>query len=178
MPVETMAYQTERLRVEPWHQDGAGRRPDVELAGVVAELLDDEATRWLPPGWQGPYDRERAAAWIAERDAESTVLLASDSHAGRAVGLVLIHVQPDGAGAPATARIGYLLARAARGRGLGGELLGGLVARCRADPTLHALTAGVAPDNIPSVRLLERHGFVLDDEERGGGELTYRLEVA
>ena len=169
MVVESCAFTTRRLVVGDRHRVETDRLPR-----IVAGMLTPDVTRSLPPGWGGAYDEARAKRWIADRDAEGTTLVVAED--GTAVGLVLLHEEAVSGGVDV--RLGYLLAEHAWGRGLGGELLGGLVARCRADPTLHALIAGVAPDNIPSVRLLERHGFVLDDEEHGGGELTYRLEVA
>jgi len=35
----------------------------------------------------------------------------------------------------------------------------------------------VAPENTASIRLLERHGFVLDSEAAPDGDLTYRLAI-
>jgi RimJ/RimL family protein N-acetyltransferase len=167
MVVEACAFATERLVVEDWHRTGADT-----LARFVEALLTPAVTRSLPPDWQGEYDFERATRWIEDRDTEGTTLLASE--AGVPVGLVLLHEEPVSDGV--IVRLGYLLAEDAWGRGLGSELIAGLVRWCRARRSLRALVGGVVVDNVASVRVLERNGFTLaDDGHSTEGEREYRL---
>jgi RimJ/RimL family protein N-acetyltransferase len=166
--VETCAYETERLAVADWHGWAA-----TELPAVVAGMMTPAVTRSLPPDWGGAWDAARARDWIAARDAEGTVLLAVE--AGRPVGLVLLY--EDAAHGRVSVRLGYLLAEAAWGRGLGGELLAGLVAWSRGQPGIDALVGGVAVDNAASIRLLERSGFVRVGDDAPAGELEYRLDL-
>ena len=77
-------FGTERLRVHPWHEDVG----DDELTAFVTTLLTPAVTAALPLDWHGTFDRERARAWIADRDAESTVLLVREGH--EPVGLLLV----------------------------------------------------------------------------------------
>jgi RimJ/RimL family protein N-acetyltransferase len=60
------------------------------------------------------------------------------------------------------------------------ELLAGFVGWCRARPTIHTVTAGVATTNRASRRVLERLGFVLvtNPTAEPDDELLYRLAVA
>ena len=80
---------------------------------------------------------------------------------------------------PATLKAENLLAEATWGRGLGSELVDGLISWCRDQTPVVCLTAGVAPDNVPSRRLLERLGFELADH--GGadteGDVLYQLRL-
>jgi RimJ/RimL family protein N-acetyltransferase len=168
------AFETERLRVLGWHAaERAGAVAD--LPAVVAAMLTEPVTRWLPPHWQGPYTRGRAEAWIAEQDAEGTVLLVEDRESGEPLGLVLLFEGPVEGGVEV--RLGYLLAETAWGRGYGGELLGGFVAWCRARGDVRTIIGGVAPENGASIRLLERYGFVPDAAEPGE-DITYRLDLS
>jgi len=172
--VDGYEFRTARLRVRDWHaaeRAGGG----VDLPDVVASMLTEPVTRWLPPAWQGPYSRTRAAAWIADRDSEGPVLLVESHEEGDAVGLVLLFEEARAAGDGVDVRLGYLLAESAWGRGLGGELLGGFVAWCRRRGDIRAVIGGVAPENLASIRLLERHGFARGPEPGPGDDLEYRL---
>lgn len=73
---------------------------------------------------------------------------------GELIGTTGFHGPPvDG-----SAELGYGLVPEYRGRGLGGEAVGALVAWARAGGALR-LTARVDPENDPSLRLLARLGF-------------------
>jgi RimJ/RimL family protein N-acetyltransferase len=146
-----------------------------DLPAVVAAMLTEPVTRWLPPHWHGAYTRGRAEAWIAEQDAEGTILLVEDRRTGEPLGLVLLFEEAFEDGVDV--RLGYLLAENAWGRGYGGELLGGFVAWCRARGDVRTIVGGVAPENTASIRLLERYGFVLDGEPLPGQDLVYRLSL-
>lgn len=171
--IDRCRFGSERLDVMPWHT-----APVDDLARFVARLLTPAVTAALPAEWRGPYDAERAAAWIEDRDAESTVLLAVERSSAAPLGLLIVTAEGDIRAHDL--RIGYLLAEAGWGRGLATELIGGLVAWCRAVGTVRSLSGGVEPGNAASVRLLERHGF----EAVGAGagreqtaEQLYRLAL-
>ena len=175
--MDEVGFRTQRLRAREWHAaERAGSV--VDLPTVVAEMLTEPVTRWLPPDWHGAYTRARAREWIAERDAEGPVLLVEDRESGAPVGLVLLFEEARADGGGVDVRLGYLLGESAWGRGLGGELLGGFVEWCRTRPEASSIIGGVAPENSASIRLLERHGFVRDPEPGTGGDLIYRLAVA
>jgi RimJ/RimL family protein N-acetyltransferase len=58
--------------------------------------------------------------------------------------------------------IGYGLAEPYRGRGLGTEVVGRLAELLLARPDVRRLTAEVLLDNVPSHRVLEKNGFVVE----------------
>ena len=170
MVARTCAFQTERLAVADWHV-----LPPDALSAFVMALLTPATTAPLPPAWHGAYDDARAQRWIAERDSEGTVLLAME--AGSPVGLLLLFEESDPEGR-SLLRVGYLIAEAAAGRGLGTELLAGLVAWSRGQPTVRALIGGVEPGNAASIRILEKCGFRLDTTTGSAAlELEYRLDL-
>ena len=73
-------------------------------------------------------------------------------------------------------RLGYLLAEQAWGRGLASELVGGFVCWYEANPAIRHLVAGVDQDNVASVRVLEKNGFVPSVRtDESGTELTFVL---
>lgn len=141
---------------------------------MVAGMLTEPVTRWLTPSWHGPYAQQRAAEWIEARDAEGPVLLVQDRSTGDPLGLVLLYEEPTDEGVEV--RLGYLLAEHAWGRGLGGELLKGFVAWCRARGDVRTIIGGVAPENAASIRLLARLGF-RPEAAAAGEDLSYRLSL-
>ncbi len=149
-------FVTERLQVGPWR--AAAQRAKLDLARVIAELLTDRTTVALPESWQGNYTVERAKAWLAERDAESPMLLVMEAASARPVGLVVLAEVP--LDEPMVdMRIGYVIAEASWGRGFATELLSGLIDWMRTEPSVRTLTGGVDLTNHASVRVMENSGF-------------------
>jgi RimJ/RimL family protein N-acetyltransferase len=158
-----------------WHS--MSERWGLDLVAAVRSVLTRATTAELPPDWRGEFDDARAAGWIEERDAESPTLLAIERATGGPVGLLILFESPTG-GEPGRVdvRLGYVLAESAWGRGLGSELVGGLVGWARAEPDVASITGGVAPDNVASARVLIRNGFLRS--ETGVDRHTYRIDVA
>jgi len=164
-------FETERLRVESWTAAS-----EHDLTSAVAGILTARSTADLPEPWQGDYSTERAAAWIEERNDESPTLLITEIESRRPAGLVMLaEMALDQGGIDV--RVGYVFAETAWGRGLGTELLVGLVDWARADPTVSSLTAGADVANRPSVRVLEKAGFEPQHID-ASGTATYWLSVA
>lgn len=175
MTCETCAFATERLVVAEWHSS-ASVPTGQDLARIVAGLLTEPVTRSLPPAWHGPYSRERATAWIGQRDAEGPTLLAVERSSGEPVGLLILLEEEAADGIEV--RLGYVLVEWAWGRGFGSELIAGFVQWCRRHTGIRSLAGGVAVDNPASARILEKSGFVLvDGGGTPGGERLFVLSL-
>jgi len=143
--------------------------PDVTLVPVRPEDVDAVLAgrlgeRTAGRGW--PHaDTPHALAFT--RSGGRTLLVADGS--GSVVGECGTKAPPDPSG---TVEIGYGLAPASRGHGLGTRAVALLLQALDADPDVRVVIAHVAVDNTPSRRLLERLGFsqVGTDEE---GEVRY-----
>jgi len=131
------------------------------LAEVVASMLTKGVTAVLPEQWRGSYTTERAVAWIAQRDAEATTLLAVTKREEVPVGLLVLNESAAQKDRGIEVRIGYLLVEEHWGKGFATELVAGLVAWCRPQTEIMSLIAGVAHGNEASRRVLEKNGFVL-----------------
>lgn len=169
-------FRTDRLDVAEWHNIAlpAGR----ELAHVLPDLLTPATTRALPPAWHGDYDRARAASWIRERDDESATLMVLDRATGDPLGLVILfEIEAGDPSGGVELRLGYLLAESAWGRGLGTELVAGLVEWCRSEPRIRSIAGGVEPDNAASARVLTKNGFTTAGVPTEG-EQIYELVLA
>ncbi|MDT7539556.1 MAG: [ribosomal protein S5]-alanine N-acetyltransferase [Actinomycetota bacterium] len=96
---------------------------------------------------------------------------------GRVVGRVGFHAPPDPAGA---VEIGYSVAPAHRRQGLATEMAVGLI-RWGAEQGARACIASVRPDNMPSLALIGRLGFVRTGEqidEIDGLEWVFTLDLS
>ena len=76
-------------------------------------------------------------------------------------------------------RVGYLLAEPYWGRGFASELIAGLVAWCRQQPSVEFLAGGVAADNPASARVLEKNGFRQStaEDDVSNSEAIWRLSL-
>jgi RimJ/RimL family protein N-acetyltransferase len=143
---------TERLlirRVQP-----------ADLADLLVVNGDDAVTRFLPyPTWKTAADAQfwfdRMAALQAAGGTAQYVI--EHRPLARVVGSCLLFRHEPASG---RAEIGYVLGRSHWGQGLMLEAMRGFVAHAFDTLGLRRLEADVNPLNQPSVRLLERLGFV------------------
>jgi len=169
-------FETERLQAAEWHSGASGEEASGHLAEFVCALLTPAVTGQLPPSWQGDYDTARALRWIDERDQESTQLLIRSRELGKPIGLMILH--EGGTMEAPELRIGYLIREESWGQGYATELLRGLVGWARTSDYRRTV-AGVAHSNAPSIRVLEKSGFVRSiDEEEDSSELFFIVDLS
>jgi [ribosomal protein S5]-alanine N-acetyltransferase len=146
------AVQTERLIVRPLDE--------ADLGDLLVMNGDAEVTRYLPYAtWAGMDD---ARAWLKrmrgiEAGGTAIQLVIEQRSDGRAIGTVLLFKWD---AASARIELGYVLTRAAWGRGLMHEALVAVIARCFAVLGLRRIEAEIDPRNAGSARTLQRLGFV------------------
>ncbi|MFM7693400.1 MAG: GNAT family N-acetyltransferase, partial [Actinomycetota bacterium] len=69
--------------------------------------------------------------------------------------------------------VGYSVEPAWRRRGIAGEALTALLAWVEREPGVRGVTAGCAPDNVASIRLLESHGFARTGAADAAGDMRW-----
>jgi len=137
-----MEIVTARLRLR-------SARPD-DLEEMHAVLSDPRATRW----WSTPphISLDQTAAWldsmIANGPDQPDLVVERD---GRVIGKAGFWRLPE---------IGYILDPDHWGQGLAHEATSAAIGHVFATRDLDELTADVDPENLASIRLLERLGFV------------------
>jgi RimJ/RimL family protein N-acetyltransferase len=142
-----------------------------DLPALAAFGLDADNVRYggAPPGC-----REHEAADYVDamermrRDGRGLALAVVDAPSDAVLGACDLRLPLPGVG-----EIGYLLAPSARGRGVMGRALELVVAWAFADLGLMRVQAFASPDNVRSLRLLERLGFAREGvlrSYRGPGE--------
>lgn len=141
--------------------------PEPEDAEALARWLNDPAV-WVPFARLWPVSAEAERQWIAgqvgRRDELNLVVFEKSS--GRPVGLAGLR-SLDAAGA--SARLGLLIGEAAaRGRGLGADAAGLLLAYGFDFLGLRRVNLSTLADNAAALRLYEKLGFAREGLERQG----------
>ena len=133
---------------------------DRDAAPFAAYRSDPEVARYQ--GWEAPFPMENAARFVADMirarpgmpGAWYQVAIELKS-TGEMIGDCAFCTSEDGR----QAEIAYTLARRWQGQGYAGEALTRLLDYLFSDLNLHRAHANVDPDNLPSIRLLERLGM-------------------
>lgn len=167
-------FTTERLYVADWCADLADVRSRQKLVSELTGMLTPAVLAGLPPPLQLASDQPDLSGWIADRAAESDVLLARHRLSGDLLGLLIL-ARFDPPSALTTIHVGYLFAQTAWRLGYATELLSGLVAACQSVGPLR-LIAGLDRRNPASARVLQKVGF-LKDEARSGGETDIYMRL-
>jgi ribosomal-protein-alanine N-acetyltransferase len=159
-------FRTNRLMVADWAPHLAVPEP---LTAALGPVLTPSVLAHLPPSMQ--LDPEQGIpAWITARAAESTVLTVTDTSNDTLAGLVVLHHDEQ------TCHLGYLLAESAWGRGLGSELIAGLVTAMTPMAPM-TVVGGVGHDNPASARVLVKSGFAKDTASSPPDTDLYRLTL-
>lgn len=149
--------RTERLLLRP--------PTDADLDAVLRWRNEPAVTSWLLMTTVDPQRYRRAWLDPADDPLDHSVVAIAD---GAVVGTGSLEIrdamgqgakQADSPWAAAQGSIGYLLAPAVHGRGLGTEIVGALLALAFGDLGLHRVTAGCFADNTGSWRVMEKCGM-------------------
>lgn len=148
-------------------------------AQIAASLLDDrgEACRLLGTPfhdeWPGAALLRVLPRQVAATPVEECfgVWVMVERHGDTVVGDIGFHGPPDKSG---SIEIGYAVVPDRRGRGYAAEAAQALVAWALDQPSVSSIAAGCDPENRPSIRTLERVGFLRTGEQ--SGEMRWRYD--
>ncbi len=152
-------FKTERLQVCSWKSITRDKASEQIFEERVISILTPKVTESLPTGWQGIKTRPSAKKWIVERAHESVFLSVQHLSSSETVGFIFLYVL-ESEKTNYNLRFGYLLAESVWGKGLGTELVKGLVDWCENVGDINSISGGVERDNIGSIKVLEKVGFV------------------
>lgn len=144
------------------------------LDGHIIELLTDRTTQYLPPHWRGIATPHQARGWIAERLKEGGVYALSlkETCGNTFIGFLFLQ-GINGSAKPREVRVGYILSEKYWGQGLVSELIASVVETLQINNTITAITGGVSPDNIASVKVLTKNGFIYTESSDTTDFYTY-----
>lgn len=131
-----------------------------DLYRDIVRILTPNATRFAPDDWRPIVNRQDAIAWLDHRLAESPVFVVKEIMSTDVVGFVFLYPisLPSGL---TELRLGYILGEAYWSRGLGTELMEGIIGWARQNTGIAKISCGVARDNAASIKMLERNKFYL-----------------
>ena len=168
-------YTTKRLIVKDWHSFEPKELHQPDLVHIVEELLEPEVTQRFPVMWRGNYDKKRAKYWIEELDAESKTLLAVEKETQKALGYINFFREGDRSGGTYL-RLGYLVSKVMWNNGLATELVEGFIHWCK-ENNISTVLAAVEPDNIASIRVLEKNNFFTQTTDSNGVRLLFEYAL-
>lgn len=170
------SFETDRLVVQDWHSFPPSFFQDIDLPGIVSQVMTKKVTAELPDHWRGDYPRQRAEQWIKERDHEGPTLMIVMRETQRAVGFMILHdLSEDQTGSQL--RLGYMLAESCWGQGVGSEVIAGLTDWAKHN-AVESIVGGVTPANLASQRVLLKNRFALADSSVDGtSELIFEWKA-
>ncbi|WP_241963261.1 GNAT family N-acetyltransferase [Paracoccus suum] len=133
----------------------AGAADAPAIAAIYAALIADTTITFR----SAPTSTEDRAAWIAERQASGFPVMVSERD-GDVLGYASYGPFRGLDGYRLTVEHTIALSPAARGQGLGRELMQALIARARSDG-LHVMVGALSSDNAASRRMHAALGFTL-----------------
>ena len=156
---ENCNFKTERLLIENWSRYASTIGNETEFLERVISILLPEVTKTLPEGWQNVDSIDKANEWIKARNEEGEVLIVQYPAENSVVGFLFLSAEYAIDPALIDIRLGYLLSKTMWGKGLGSELIRGLVDWCQKAESIASLSGGVEITNQGSIRVLEKNGF-------------------
>lgn len=130
-----------------------------DLDGLHACFGDEAAMRyWNSPACKDEAETKRWLGFLGKTASPYDYLAwaVAEKRSDRCIGMVNYHHRE---ARNRRLEIGYILAPAQQGRGLMTEAVAALVGYCLGDLAVHRIEALINPDNVASIKLVERLGF-------------------
>ena len=143
----------------------------IEPEGIV-KILTPKATAQLPSDWQTINTMQAAQAWLTQRLVEGMVYKILERNSRKLIGFLFLYEMKNSIGTDV--RLGYLLSEQYWGKGLGSELINGLITECR-HQDMTTLIGGVTKENVASAKVLTKNGFILAECEGETEFYEYRF---
>ncbi|KZN45151.1 hypothetical protein N474_05700 [Pseudoalteromonas luteoviolacea CPMOR-2] len=149
-------------------------------ANFITRILTTNTATFLPDDWQTKPDSNEALHWLKERLIQSDIFVALPRNElsktlqalrSPPLGLFIMHIEQD------TAHIGYLIHEQFWHQGYGTELLAGSIDYLRDNTLVKTIYAGVDPNNVGSIRALEKCSFTQESLGNKDTNAFYKLQL-
>lgn len=161
---QSCAFTTSRLEVKEWSHLFDAPEKKGEFARSVTAIMSPEVTASLPEDWQGIHTVEDAERWIQGRADEGHVFAVRLLPTHEVIGFLFLY-EDEKDNLWYRLRLGYLLSKEHWGNGFGSELIQGLLKWGHEYGAIQSIVGGVDRENIGSIIVLERNGFLPTTEE-------------
>jgi RimJ/RimL family protein N-acetyltransferase len=142
----------------------------------VLEVMTPNVTKALPDDWQNLDTFDKAKNWIIERKGDSYFYAIILIETNEIIGFLFLYIGNE-TKESSDLRLGYLLTESTWGKGIGSELINGLVQWSKNTKIINSISGGVERENIGSIKVLEKNGFYKSDEKLPEGMLLYKIAI-
>ncbi len=163
-----LSFNTKRLNVVEIESPFSAKEKG-QLLQYIPKILSPEVVKDLPPNFQGVNTSEAGEIWLDDMCTQSRVLVIYNKQL-LPIGFLFIAAEK-GAN-----HLGYLFDENYWGAGLASELLREFIVQVRVVTNWQKLIAGVARDNVASIRVLKKVGFK-QGKQTQGDTLLYEIEL-
>jgi [ribosomal protein S5]-alanine N-acetyltransferase len=173
IPIEQRCkFEIDRLLIQSWKYQIAIPLKKSDFAKKVINILTPKVTKNLPDGWNNINSIASATDWIKNRAEESSFLTVQFGSTKEIVGFVFLNesVASDNF---IDLRLGFLLSEVVWGKGVGSELISGLVRWCANEEDIRSISGGVEIDNIGSINVLEKNGFIISNSDNQKQDMVF-----
>lgn len=166
-------FKTNRVSILNWNFIESQTDFEDSTIKSVLNIMTPNVTEALPDGWQNINTNEKAENWINERKEDSNFYSITSTETNEIIGFMFLYEIKKSK----ELRLGYLLTESTWGKGIGSELIKGLVKWSSDLGIINSISGGVGKDNIRSIKVLEKNGFYKSNDELPGNMLLYKIDL-
>lgn len=170
-------FRTKRLSIYSWNAIEKSTKSKEQLYEDVLKIMTPNVTKDLPDGWQNLDSQQEAERWVEERMNDNHFYVIQPKENKKMIGFLFLYTENETSDA-IDLRLGYLLAEPTWGKGMGSELIKGLIDWCEEDKRVKSISGGVEANNVGSIRVLEKNGFVKTNDGLPGNMLLYKRGIS
>jgi len=172
---QNQLFKTSRVSIINWkHIESEVEFKDSSIESVL-NIMTPNVTKALPDGWQNLNTIDKAKTWISERKSDSNFYAITLTETKEIIGFIFLYLGNQ-TNETYELRLGYLLSESIWGKGVGSELIKGLIEWCSNTKMVSSISGGVEKDNIGSIKVLEKNGFYKSNEELPENMLLYQFD--
>jgi len=162
------SYQTPRLQIAEVYNSNQNS----EFLVSVLDILTPSVVGSLPPYFQNVNSISSAREWLKQIVSDGRLFVVKLVGESKAIGFVFLSTENSG-----DTHIGYLLAESYWGKGYATEILKGVIDFIKSEDQVTRLIAGVATDNVASIKLLQKLDFIHSSTE-DNGTMFYEYQLS
>jgi len=169
-------FSTNRVSIHNWKYIESQTELKNYRTESVLKIMTPSVTKALPDSWQNLDTIDKAKNWIVERKGDSHFYAITLTETSEIIGFLFLYISNETKESNEL-RLGYLLIESIWGKGIGSELVKGLVKMCSDSKMINSISGGVEKDNVGSIKVLEKNGFYKSNEELPGDMLLYKIDL-
>ena len=169
-------FKTNRVSILNWDFIESKTELKNYTTESVLKIMTPNVTKALPDDWQNLNTASKVENWIIERKNDSNFYSITLIETNEIIGFMFLYVNYEITESNEL-RLGYLLTESIWGKGIGSELIKGLVKWSNDSRIINSISGGVEKNNVGSIKVLKKNGFYKSKEELPGNMLLYKIDL-